>query len=517
MARPGFGIAVVCSASLLCAAWGSDGRKLRGSVNGTSGNATALQWHPLEARGHIDENGTDVILGAAESSGTQYLAQSWRVDSSQPYLVAPGRQLFTADDDDMFLTPFRKVDTEEYSSNSAEDFANQISMALDVSGQYGDAAVGNAFTASAQMSLDRVRTSNKKQYRYDQIIKATVAHMSSRHMLRHKELRPDVKDFLLTAEPSVIHQTLGDFYATEVFVGGVFQMTVTTVERASDTKTEMNSAIKADMESVLSSASVSLSVGGSVSSEISSREMTTKVQAMGGDTTIWLALSEDNMDTVKADWAATIDDTNAFPIGFKLSPLWVLLDNADMSPLKAKELKTYMTNKWAEDAARVPAFEPDTDMPTPAPTPRIEAYNGWYSLENGQSGKYAVVDCWQDRYCKHGTRVHQWGHSRFFPDNKKWYIRHVGGGRHTIKTARANVHLGIQGGSLAWGSTAELRGGADASAQWRISCVGVYCTIRNVKSGLWLNVAGASADNGAAIIQWGDDKVSNSKWKLNKV
>merc|ERR1712050_65221 len=142
-----------------------------------------------------------------------------------------------------------------FSGDSAEDFANTISAELDVSGTYGNVNVGQAFTASAHMSLERISTSQKKQYRYDQIIKATIAHLSAKSLSRYKELRPEVKDFLLTADPWQIYQTLGDVYATEIFVGGVFLAPAAIVERVSDTKTSLQSAIKGEMKSLMQSAS----------------------------------------------------------------------------------------------------------------------------------------------------------------------------------------------------------------------------------------------------------------------
>jgi hypothetical protein len=284
-------------------------------------------------------------------------------------LVGPANQIFTVNEEDVATTPFRIVDTQEFSSDSAQDFANQISSELEVSGSYGDATFGQAFTASAQMSLERTSQSSYNQYRYDQIIKATMAHLSSKSLWRYDQLRPSVKEFLLTASPSDIHDKLGDFYATEVVIGGVFQVTVTTVERESDTKTEMQNSIKADMDSVVASASAAFSAGGSVSTTISSREMRTSVKAQGGDTHLWLGLSKDNMEDIKTDWAATLDDTNAFAIGFRLSPLWRLLEQGDLNPGKAKELETYMKKKWADEAAEVPVYHPEPDEVTPAPTP----------------------------------------------------------------------------------------------------------------------------------------------------
>merc|ERR1712226_475122 len=148
---------------------------------------------------------------------------------------------------------------------------------------------------------------------------------------------------------------------------------------------------------------------------------------------------------------STIDQTNAFPIGFKLTPIWVLLDNPDMDKTKAQQLKTYVLNKWAETAGEVPAFPPDTDMPTPAPTRPFKTYNGWYSLENGLSGKFAVVDCWQSFFCRQGTKVLQDDISFVWRDNHKWY-------------------MGIKGGSIRWSAAAELQGSGGATwAQWRIS------------------------------------------------
>jgi len=140
-------------------------------------------------------------------------------------------------------------------------------------------------------------------------------------------------------------------------------------------------------------------------------------------------------------------------------------------------------------------------------------------LENGLSGKFAVVDCWQPWYCRQGTKVLQDDISFVWRDNHKWYIQHVGDGKHTIKTARANLYLGIKGGSIRWSAAAELQGsGGGTWAQWRISCPDAYCSLLNVKSGLWLSLEKFSSSSGVALVQWGvGEPISFSKWKLASV
>merc|ERR1719367_2222539 len=73
---------------------------------------------------------------------------------------------------------------------------------------------------------------------------------------------------------------------------------------------------------------------------VSNYSMRTTWHVSGGNSIIWLGLTEDNFATLRAQWAESVDDDGLFPIKIRFAPIWKLLQphNAD----KAHELETYL-------------------------------------------------------------------------------------------------------------------------------------------------------------------------------
>jgi len=167
-----------------------------------------------------------------------------------------------------------------------------------------------------------------------------------------------------------------------------------------DTSSSVQAELTANYDAVFSSASASISSGGSSSYKTSKHTFQTRVGTFGGKSSIWARLSKDNFDAVQQMWAESINDKNQFEVEFKLVPIWTLLDNDDMDRAKAQELKRYMLQKWKSSSDGIPEYAPE--VPAASKCTRHECYNGgkWDPGTCACKCRGNLQHGWTGPYCK---------------------------------------------------------------------------------------------------------------------
>jgi len=266
------------------------------------------------------------------------LAMSWHTDPDAPYLVSPGIQLFEYEDEEMNRVSVPTAVSETKVSDSYEMYAKSISASIGIEVEARPYGV----EAAAHASASAVWGTSSSTYRFDQYVKAKKMRISRNTLDAHEHLTDSARRFLLEAKPNRIEATLGQFYPTSVTLGGVYQLTMMTERRSSDSFKSIAANMSGSYKKFAFKAKGSLS-GAAASTHVEGdRSYHLKMRVLGGDTTPWLGLQSNNYDSIQGEWVQTITEENMYPVGVRLRPLWELLDHADMDPAKAEELKNYM-------------------------------------------------------------------------------------------------------------------------------------------------------------------------------
>jgi len=224
------------------------------------------------------------------------------------------------------------------------------------------------------------------------------------------------KRFLLDATVERIHHHLGDFIATELTYGGAIQTTTIATMVQGDTKSSVQAELAANYREVFSSASASISSGGSSSYKTSKHTFQTKIGTFGGKSSIWARLSKDNFDAVQQEWAESINDKNQFEVEFKLVPIWTLLDHDDMDRAKAHELERHILQKWKSSSDQIPQYA--SEKPAgPKCAPRV-CYNGgkWDPRACACKCRGNAKHGWTGPYCRKTYGSCQPGAGSWNPD-----------------------------------------------------------------------------------------------------
>ena len=141
---------------------------------------------------------------------------------------------------------------------------------------------------------------------------------------------------------------VGIFYATDLHLGGSVRKSY--IMQA--TKEDNEFSVKADIEAKFGAGSWG---NGKASGSLTERtdeaesSMKTEWRVQGGDTTKLLGLISRSADDADAnnlinEWAATVDQSNSWPISMTLKPIWDLV--GAVAPEKGKQLGEYLIEKW---------------------------------------------------------------------------------------------------------------------------------------------------------------------------
>lgn len=295
----------------------------------------------------------DALVGL-QVEQPSYVAFSWRIDPSQPFLVGPGRLLFDYADDDVTTRLIPKLNKEEITSSGVRGFASEVSAQVGISGGYNWGT--EAFSGAANASFQSMTSAHVKQFRYDSYTTVQYQHISATPLFPFEKLRPDAKRLLLNGSVSQIVKILGEFYTTSAYLGGIYQETVTMDKRATDTEASLQASITANYKGLSGAAGASLSGGASTSAMVGNRAAKVKLRVLGGDTRKWLALTAENHQEIQDAWSHSVTEENLYPVKIRLVPIWELLEDPMANPAKALELQNYLVRRWEETSATVPDY-----------------------------------------------------------------------------------------------------------------------------------------------------------------
>merc|ERR1719411_1782745 len=194
--------------------------------------------------------------GVVPRSASNYALYTFRIDPTgkAPLLVNPGKMIFK---EEMLKKTSsiadRRTKTSTMMSESLEtadkNFASSLSLKVEAP----------VFSGSASASTTMMSKSKIRKIRSDHMIQCTVYKMSNNAVSPHTFLSEDWKDFLLQKTPEEIVDKIGEFYATEVVMGGVFRASLLKEVK----KTESAASFKAEIEA---KGALSIPVSGSASS-----------------------------------------------------------------------------------------------------------------------------------------------------------------------------------------------------------------------------------------------------------
>jgi len=388
---------------------------LRGATS-VLGQVVVNRTH-LQSLGQIAVNPDDLQSCQINSPAQRLLEYSFEPDSDEPLFTRNKKKIFDfSSTGDCHMDPISmdSAQIEEIVAESVYDTASQISSNVGIDGSYG------AYTAATSLSTENLNQRHVKTVRIDKRIKASKYRVTMTTPYPHQKLKPGWKNFLLSEPPEKIMRTMGSFFARQLDMGGVLQLTFVVEQHEGETKSSISADVDAKYLDVLSA-----SAEGAVKRDTfkSNSMMTSKWNAWGGKGFSWLGLTNSNTDDIQKKWAASVDDSNLHAIKYQLRPLWELLDHADMNPNKAIELRSYMLQKWSADIANIPSHQ---YLPKP---PKVigritikqpSEERGWYDerstskpacdfitkSENGQK-----EGCWSvdELYCPDNTRCLKWG------------------------------------------------------------------------------------------------------------
>jgi len=324
----------------------------------------------------------------------QVLSYSFEIDGKSSTFVRRKEKIFDLRDA-LHKSPYSQADGFTKSYTSSEDAGRKIAANLGVKGSY------YGFSASTSMSASSDESSSFHTCRTDIAIVASKYRATARglNIRPSKKLFPDILEFIQdTSKPEELVDSLGEFFATQVDLGGLFRKTYIMEMEESETVQNIETELQASY-GVAMVGSVEGTAGASYGTRSHNTNARTKTQwdCQGGDTTILLRADKDNFNEVKGRWAQSVKDDNLFPFGFKLKPIWKVISEVD--PQKGKEVEEYLHKKW-KDAS------PDKDS----------QFNAGY-VENKEGGTMPWALVGPNQFCDQ-TTVKDLGHVATVADCK---------------------------------------------------------------------------------------------------
>lgn len=272
------------------------------------------------------------------------LARVWSLDATKPFLVAPKAVIFQEDQKSVDRTISSSVVAETVTSDSSKSYASKLAAKLGLLGSYGFWGP-ESLAAAAEMSLSSISSSNGKKFRMDKVIKVHNSKITMTSPQPYKVLTEGAKRVLLHQSPEKIQMILGEFYATEAALGGIFHLTVVMEMNEDDSEHDLRAKLEGSMNNIVAKAHGGQGV---TAMKIGGKTAHAKLQVLGGDTGLWLG--HDSVEQIQLAWTQSVNDQNEYPIGFKLIPIWDLLDNEEMDRAKANKLKDFMIHGWNDEA-----------------------------------------------------------------------------------------------------------------------------------------------------------------------
>jgi len=137
---------------------------------------------------------------------------------------------------------------------------------------------------------------------------------------------------------------------------------------------EFKTKVSAKAKTLTAAGSADFGVSVSDGSSLSTNQLHATTITQGGDSTIWLKVTENNFDQVMEEWAASVDDSNLFPIRMQFKPIWDLLKELDMK--KGRALELYIKNIWAAEKKKLDSLDS-----APYAEPKLKSINNGTECE----------------------------------------------------------------------------------------------------------------------------------------
>jgi len=279
------------------------------------------------------------------------MAYSYRPSATGLNFAETGQILFDVEASDFDVLTWTYLKSETSVTEGAEETSLELASSTSVEGNYG------MFSASVQANLERYNSESVQTVRVSKKTRAEKYRVTPGFADPWNRLKSDAKQRMLSDSPQSIVSFFGEFYAESMTMGGQFETMHVMEKTESESKTSLALELEASYSVVLVG-SVSGSSQNSMTETrlVSNYSMRTSWHVSGGDSILWLGLTEDNIGAIQAQWAASVTDANLFPIKIRFAPLWKLLEPHDAA--KASQLEAYLVEKWARDLSLLPDYLP---------------------------------------------------------------------------------------------------------------------------------------------------------------
>lgn len=288
------------------------------------------------------------------------MAYGYRVDPASPTLLSKTMAIFKLEEKHVKMSPSSYVDGKQVMSTSDCTAAEQTAKSLQVEGSYG------AFSAAASMSASNSTETNIKTFRLDYTIEAhkyTIQGTPAFRLKPHSMLDQDVAEYILESSVEDLAE-LGEFYAIQADLGGLFRKTHILEAEATDTETSIVAEISGKAGNLVGSVSASAKMENGARTNNKNARTKTSWSCQGGDANIWLGMtSPDKLEQVQEAWAGSIQDSNLFAFNLQLKPMWELVGKLDAT--KGANLQTYWLQRWRQTEAPKPSMFVEPEQQTP--------------------------------------------------------------------------------------------------------------------------------------------------------
>merc|ERR1712129_73433 len=177
--------------------------------------------------------------------------------------------------------------------------------------------------------------------------RAEIYKMISSTLTPQDKLRENVRKFIVESSSDSIIEHLGEFYVSEMDMGGIIRTVFRQTQTSSDEHSKFRAAVTAQAKALTASVSVKGGVSTEKSLTNSAETVQVTVSTLGADPTKWL--SSGDFKEIQAEWAKSFkkDGSNAIPIRFKLLPIWNMVKKVDLA--KGKAVESTLKKKWKSE------------------------------------------------------------------------------------------------------------------------------------------------------------------------
>jgi hypothetical protein len=272
------------------------------------------------------------------------LNYTYTIDYSKPYFLKKKLQVFNLTKDDVELNPEDTFDKEIVYADFERTTGQKIAADMSVAG------CGWGFSGSASMAATSKSKSKKHTCRIDARVcfkKYECIPKGDFSLDPIDFMTEKAKKFILKNKPRKIVSNFGEFYTEQCALGGVFEKTYIMEISEEDEEKSLKAEVEASYDGGIFSVQSKNTVATTTRTCNRVANMRTIWHVEGGDSKIWMGLTDSNVDEVKRIWSNSIQDKNLFPFQHTLKPIWELIALVD--PEKGRKVEEYLMAKWEEE------------------------------------------------------------------------------------------------------------------------------------------------------------------------